>query len=154
MTKQPHRPGGSPAGTGGQFDSVDRPTVDIELDVRERAGSRSGGQFRINGRGPQDAVIWDGPTTPQDAAVWTKPPTPQDADLFDITHEPGELVFSDPDDPGGMPYYSGQPRNHTLEPGTYEGTWLSKDWARGGLDPAPVVIVIKADGRVLVDPAD
>lgn len=33
MTKQPHRPGGSPAGTGGQFDSVDRPRVEADLHV-------------------------------------------------------------------------------------------------------------------------
>lgn len=33
MTKQPHRPGGSPAGTGGQFDTVERPRVEADLHV-------------------------------------------------------------------------------------------------------------------------
>ncbi len=150
MTKQPRRPSGSPAGTGGQFDKVDRAPVTIDLGVREPSGSASDGQWAIPKRGPQDAVVWDGPTGPQDAEVWTKPPTSQDAndDMESVIAARGEWAHG-----GDLAGVTNQWRSAGFEP-PETADWLDSgtfdaDAARAlrdaGITPAQAGMKFRGD---------
>lgn len=72
----------------------------------------------------------------------------------DITEVDGELEINDPSEYDAMPLHSGSPSGavRSLDPGTYEGTWVSDADLETDADTQAVIIKISSDGHVTVLP--